>query len=99
MLRKKKSAQPPESLLDHPFVQKAIKAFHATVVEPGSQDAIQSPFAEPEVESDASVRNETADEMPASVNKMTTNREELLRQYGALSDGDASIAVGRCRRR
>ncbi len=99
MARKKKTEKQPDSLVNHPLVRHAIEALNATLVDPDSDEAVDSPFDQPKVEAQQEGSKETAGSHQEGVRDANTGRENLLRQYGALSDGDATINTGRARRR
>lgn len=99
MPKKKKAEQQPEPLVDHPLVRHAIKVLNATPVEPDSDEAVESPFAEPKAKAQQEAGKETAGSQQEGVREANAGRESLLRQYGALGDGDATINTGGARRR
>ena len=96
---KKKTEQQPDSLVDHPLLKRAIKVLKATVVDPNSDEAVNSPFAEPNVEAQQEAGKETVGSQQKGVRDANADRESLLRQFGTLADGDVTINTGRARRR
>jgi hypothetical protein len=99
MPRKKKAEQEADSLVNHPLVRHAIKVLNATPIEPDSKEAVESPFAQPKDEAQQDTGKETAGSQQESAQVANAGRENLLRQFGALADGDATINTGRASRR
>ena len=96
--RKKPAESTPQPLVNHPLVRHAVKVFNATVVEPDSDEALQSPFVQPEVKTEQVTDKEAGNSGQENTQPMTGNREELLRQFCALDDA-LTISQGRKTRR
>jgi hypothetical protein len=88
--KKKPADNTPEPLVNHPLVRHAIKVLNATPVEPNSDEAVDSPFAQPEAKAEQVTDKEAGNSGQENTQPTTDNREELLRQYGAHADGDVN---------
>lgn len=99
MPRKKKTEQQPDSLVNHTPVRHALKVLNATPLEPDSGEAVESPFAEPKVESPQAPGKEKPVSQQDNVPEASTSRDNLRRQCGALADGDTTITSSQARRR
>ena len=97
--KKKPAESTPGPLVKHPLVRHAIDVLNATVVEPDSAEALNSPFAQAEVKAEQVTDQEAGGVEQEPARTTTDNREELLRQYGAHADGDVTISTGQKRRR